>query len=289
MSVETLIVAALSGALVFFSIYIGFQYWSKKIKSKLDPVKERTHQLYKDIFRYKSIEKVQKELMISGIICASLAVILFWPSWMAFVMAIFAFYLGWKIPLLFLEKIVLQKRINEFTTQMIDALTLMGNGMRSGLNFAQAIQIVVQEMPSPVKDEFGLVLSENKLGLTIEQALDNMAKRLPSDDVGVFVTSVNILRETGGNLTETFDTITGTLRQRIKLNNKIKAMTAQGKTQAVIVGALPWVLAGVLFLLAPDQIRPLFTTVLGFIVLLMVCVLEGIGIFMILKMVDIKV
>ena len=93
---------------------------------------------------------------------------------------------------------------------------------------------MTQEMPNPIRQEFNLILSENKLGVSLEEAFVNLSRRIKSDDVEMFVTSVNILKETGGNLAETFDTIVITIRDRIKVEGKIKAMTQSGPVQGYV-------------------------------------------------------
>src|SRR5690606_1079322 len=180
---------------------------------------------------------------------------------------------GWKAPKPVVD-LMYQRRVRKFTLQMIDGLSLMSNGMKSGLSIVQSMGLVVQELPDPIRQEFNLVLSENKLGVSVEEAFNNLAKRIQSDDVEMFVTSVNILKETGGNLAETFDTITTTIRERIKLEQKIDAMTAMGRMQGMILLAVPGVIGGHLYMSDPEFMKPLFTTTLGWIILLVVVGLE---------------
>jgi tight adherence protein B len=123
----------------------------------------------------------------------------------------------------------------------------------------------------------------------MDQALENMGKRLPSEDVKMFVTSVNILRETGGNIAETFDTITTTIRERLKLKNKIDAMTAQGKMSALIVGSLPWMMFGLLYMIDAKFMTPLLVTPIGWLIMSGVIALEIAGFVVINKIVQIKV
>ncbi|MBS1961896.1 MAG: type II secretion system F family protein [Bdellovibrionales bacterium] len=180
---------------------------------------------------------------------------------------------GWKAPRPIIDWMYV-RRVKTFTLQMIDGLSLMSNGMKSGLSVVQSMGLVVQELPDPIRQEFNLVLSENKLGVSIEEAFNNLAKRIQSDDVEMFVTSVNILKETGGNLAETFDTITTTIRERIKLEQKIDAMTAMGRMQGMILLAVPGVLGAFIYTSDPDFMRPLFTTTFGWIILIVVVGLE---------------
>lgn len=197
-------------------------------------------------------------------------------------------FAGWRLPKPIVDMIYF-RRVKKFTLQMIDGLSLMSNGMKSGLSIVQSMGLVVQELPDPIRQEFNLVLSENKLGVSVEEAFNNLAKRIQSDDVEMFVTSVNILKETGGNLAETFDTITTTIRERIKLEQKIDAMTAMGRMQGMILLCVPGVLGLFIYSSDPDFMKPLFTTTLGWIILMVVVGLELLAYFTISKIVKIDV
>ncbi len=195
---------------------------------------------------------------------------------------------GWKAPKPIVNWIY-RRRVDKFVLQMIDALNLMANGLKSGLSVVQALSLVVQEMPDPIRQEFNLVLSENKLGVSLEESFNNLSKRIRSDDVEMFVTSINILKETGGNLAETFDTITTTLRERIKVEKKIQAMTASGFYQGMFVMAMPPLLGVFLYFSDPEMMTPLFTTFLGWVAMLAILVLEVLGFFVIMRIVKIEV
>ena len=218
-----------------------------------------------------------------------LGILLFAPSVGAVVCfgSLFVF-LGWTLPRRFLS-IMHKRRIKKFVVQMIDGLSLMSNGLRSGLNVPQALQIVTEELPNPISQEFALVLSQNKLGVTLEDAMGNLSVRMPADDIEMFTTSVNILKETGGNLAETFDTISTTIRERIKVESKIAAMVSQGVMQGVIVVLMPFALAAVLYSVDPERIAPMFTTIPGWALLLIMMSLQFLGGFTIWKIVQIKV
>lgn len=195
---------------------------------------------------------------------------------------------GWKAPKPFVD-FLYRRRVDKMILQMVDGLNLMSNGLKSGLSIVQALGLVVQEMPNPLKEEFNLILSENKLGVSLEDAFNNFAKRVHNDDVEMFVTSINILKDTGGNLAETFDTIATTIRERIKVEKKIQAMTQAGFYQGMILMAVPPVLGIVFYQTDPDYMQPLFSTVLGWIVILVIMGLELVGFFMIMKIIKIDV
>ncbi len=202
--------------------------------------------------------------------------------------AIMATIIGWKAPKPIVDWMY-NRRVNKFVLQMVDALSLMSNGLKSGLSVVQSLGLVAQEMPNPIQQEFNLILSENKVGVSLEEAFLNLSKRVKTDDVEMFVTSVNILKETGGNLAETFDTIVNTIRERIKVENKISALTAQGFYQGVFVMAIPPLLGAVFYSTDPDFMKPLFTTPIGWLIIMVIFLLEAVGFFVIMKIVKIDV
>jgi tight adherence protein B len=202
--------------------------------------------------------------------------------------AIVVTVIGWKAPKPVVDHLY-RKRVEKFTLQMVDALSLMSNGLKSGLSVVQALGLVTQEMENPIKQEFNLVLSENKVGVSLEDAFINLSKRVQSDDVEMFVTSINILKETGGNLAETFDTIVTTIRERIKVQGKIAAMVAAGLNQGIIVMLIPPGLGAYFYTQDPVFMQPMFTTVVGWMLVMLILALEVVGLFLILKVTKINV
>lgn len=196
--------------------------------------------------------------------------------------------LGWKAPKPIVD-IIYRRRVEKFTVQMVDALSLMSNGLKSGLSVVQSLGLVTQEMDNPIQQEFNLILSENKLGVSLEDAFTNLSKRIKSDDVEMFVTSINILKETGGNLAETFDTIVMTIRERIKVQAKIAAMVQQGFMQGIIVMAVPPLLGGVFYVEDPEFMRPMFTTPLGWVMVMAILAMEAVGFTLMMKVIKIDV
>lgn len=196
--------------------------------------------------------------------------------------------LCWSIPLP-IVKMLFDKRCSRFVDQMVDGLTIMSNGIKSGLSVTQAMERVVENLSNPISQEFNLVLSQIRLGRSVEEALIELGERIPKADVQMFVTAINILKETGGNLAETFTTIVLTIRERQKIEKKIEAMTAQGLTQGMIVSMVPLVLIGIFFFVDPPYIMPLFSTTIGLIILFFVFGLIILGGVTILKIVKVKV
>lgn len=197
-------------------------------------------------------------------------------------------FVVWKAPKPIVDYLY-KRRVDKFVLQMVDGLGLMSNGMKSGLSIVQALGLAAEEMPNPLKQEFELVLSENKLGVSLEEAFTNLSNRVVADDVEMFVTAINILKETGGNLAETFDTIVMTIRERIKVQQKISALTAQGMYQGAFVLSVPPLMGVVFYQSDPNFMRPLFTTLIGWIILTVIAALEVLGAFVIMKIVKIDV
>jgi len=205
-----------------------------------------------------------------------------------FSLGLFGMPTGYRMPR-FVIQWMWKRRIEKFSEQLIDALTFMSNGLRSGLSLVQSMDMVKEELYNPMSQEFALVLSQQRLGVPLEDALLSLEERIDTDDVQIMVTSINILRQSGGNLTETFDTIAYTIRERMKVEGKIKSMTAQGISQGVIIVVMPFVLASILYLMDPVLISRLWTTWVGLVMVMLMLLLQTLGALMIRKIVRIEV
>lgn len=150
-------------------------------------------------------------------------------------------------------------RLNAFNHQLGDTLMLMANALRSGYSLLQAMDTVSHNAPQPTSGEFGRVVREVGLGLTPEQALANLVRRIGSDDLELMTTAVNIQHEVGGNLAQILDTISDTIRERVRIKGEIASLTAQQRLSGYIIAALPLVVAGGLFLINPTYVMPLFS------------------------------
>ncbi len=215
--------------------------------------------------------------------------ILFWPNiLLGFLVGGLFTLLGWTLPK-YLFRSMYEKRCNEFVSQMVDATTILANGVRAGLSVNQSMDRVAKNLKGPVSQEFRLVLSQNQLGRPIEECLNELAERVPRPDVQMFVTAVNILKETGGNMAETFQTINYTIRERQKIEKKIEALTAQGVMQGVIISLVPVLLLVIFYVADPNYVMPLFTTTMGWLFVLAIFGLIGTGAFFIKKIITIKV
>jgi len=187
-------------------------------------------------------------------------------------------------------------RLRAFNKQLPDTVTLIANALRAGSSFLQAIELVVRESRPPISIEFGRVIREVNLGLPFDLALENMVKRVKSEDFELMATAIAIQHQVGGNLAEILDSIAFTIRERIRIKGEIRTLTAQQRLSGYVVGALPFFLAFFIFLAAPKFFDPMFAKppeligipagiwLLGIAVLAM-----GAGFMFIRRIVDIEV
>lgn len=234
-------------------------------------------------------KKVTMAMLAASFGPAALVFALVWPHFgLGIFMGSVLMILGWTAPKMIVMRLW-EKRCSRITDQMVDGMTIMSNGIKAGQSLTQSMERVVENISGPLSQEFSLVLNKVRLGMSVEDSLNEFGERIPRQDVQMFVTSVNILKETGGNLAETFQTITTTVRERQKVEKKIQALTAQGTMQAVIISLVPLLLLGVFLVLDPAYVMPLFTKPLGWVTLFLMLTLQTIGIVVMKKVVTIKV
>jgi tight adherence protein B len=181
------------------------------------------------------------------------------------------------------------QRIKHVDNQLVDALMLISNSLKSGYSFQQGLELCSEESPPPISTEFKRVLMETNLGMQMDEALDNLGERVPSEDLDLVVTAVKIQRQIGGNLSEILDRIVHTIRERIRIKGEISTLTAQGKLQGIILTLLPPGLTMAIYMMDPEFMQPLFFTMIGKMLLAVAIVLQIFGAIMIKKIVDIKV
>jgi len=182
-----------------------------------------------------------------------------------------------------------QRRLKAFTEQLGDCLTTVANALRAGYSFQQAMDVVAKEMEPPMSTEFERVSTDIAMGVTLEDALEQMNRRVGSPDYDLVVTAVLIQREIGGNLAQILDTISETINERIRMKREIKALTAQGRFSAWVLIILPFVTAAFCYVFNHDQTMLLFTEDSGRIALAVALIMELLGFIAIRKIVDIEV
>lgn len=186
-------------------------------------------------------------------------------------------------------KFMRKRRLNLFNEQFMDAIGVISNSLKAGLSLQQALARVALQYPAPLSQELSMIGKEVALGVPLERSLSNVCKRVESEDLDLFVTATNVVRDTGGNLSEMFDTIADTLRERNTIRGKIKALTAQGRMQGIVIGLMPLALGVILYKLDPNLIMPLFNDPIGWAILMIIVLFEAIGAFFIAKIIRIDV
>lgn len=232
------------------------------------------------------------EYILIIVACAVLGGLILWStSDRSILMAILGALVGSQIPGWYVKS-QQKKRLVKFNEQLPDMLNLMVNGLRAGFSTLQAMESVSREMPSPISDEFRRVVQEVQLGLPMERALDNLLQRIPSDDLDLVITAMNVQREVGGNLAEILDAISYTIRERVRIKGEIRVLTTQVMWSGRFLSLLPIILIVVLYFINRDYIMTFFSpenVPCGYIALGVAFFLIIIGYFVMNRLADIEV
>jgi tight adherence protein B len=196
--------------------------------------------------------------------------------------------LGFFLPR-FYVKYRQNKRLKDFNGQLGDAINLLANGLRSGYSLLQAMDAVAREMPAPMSEEFQRVVREIGLGISNERAMNNMLRRIPSDDLDLMITAINVQHEVGGNLAEILETISHTIRERIRIKGEIRVLTAQGMISGYVISFLPLGLGLILYAMNPIYIGAMFQEPCGWAMIATGTISTTIGYIAIRKIVNIEV
>lgn len=219
------------------------------------------------------------------VLLVMLAIRLLTGSWL--LMAIGALCLG-MLPNLVLVRLARQRRL-QFAGQLPDALMLVSAAIRAGASLPLALRQMSQEMAAPCGQEFELMLREQRLGITLDDALGSLERRMGGDDLRLFTAAVRIAGDSGGNLAETLERLADSIRRKITVEGKIRALTAQGRLQGWIMTLLPPAVAAALFAIEPLAMEPLLTTWQGWAVCGVIAVLELAGLLFIRRIMDIDI
>jgi tight adherence protein B len=195
---------------------------------------------------------------------------------------------GYLIPMRFV-RYRQRKRLNTFNRQLPETLSLLANGLKAGFSLPQALDSVSHNTQPPLSEELGRVVREMNIGVSLEQALHNLLRRVPSDDLDLIITAILIHNSVGGNLARVLDSISHTIRQRVQVKAQAQALTAQARASGWVITLLPVVVAGILYLIAPDYFRVMTTDRLGLALLAVAGVMIGMGNYIIRRIVNFKV
>lgn len=183
-------------------------------------------------------------------------------------------------PSLYVKNMESVRRI-KFHKQLIDALLLLSSSLKGGLSLIQAFEVLVDEMPTPISQEFSVVLSENKIGIPLEESLQRLYKRMPSNELNQLITAILLARETGGNLPVIFSRLVNSIRENNRIIKQIQSLTLQGRIQGAIMAALPVVFAIYVFSVTPNFFDIMLASQLGRGLLTYSIFSEAIGIMLI--------
>ncbi|MFI5175912.1 MAG: type II secretion system F family protein [Terriglobia bacterium] len=273
------------GAVAGFILYSLYPPLAERFNANLDKYSQWMSKEFTEQRKTVSPKRCRQILIGSMLGLALLGFLIDYTSVMLPLIGLIAGYLIPRVAVKFLRK----RRFDRIDAQLVDTLTLMSSSLRSGLSLAQAVDLVVKEMKPPISEEFSIAARETRLGVLLDEALTNMANRLPVEDLKMVITSLVTIRETGGNLTEIFDVISHTIIERKKVENKIKALTAQGMFQGRAIALMPLAVVFMFYMMDPEFVKPLYTTFLGWIMILLVAGLVSMGYWMMMAIVKIEI
>jgi tight adherence protein B len=237
-----------------------------------------------------TIQPSEFVIMRVGFLLAGLAVpvAIFGPTIFPMIGSAAAGLVGYNLPKFYLSH-RRNKRVDKLNEQLPEALTIISNALKAGFGLLQALSSAADQLDHPIATELGRTIHEMNVGSSAEEALLALAERSGSYDLDIVITAILVQRTVGGNLGEILDTVAETMRERIRIRGEIRTLTSQQKLTGIIIGCLP-IAIGILFqMMSPGYINPLFTTMLGKIMICAAVVLETIGILVIQRILKIEV
>ena len=208
--------------------------------------------------------------------------------WRGLLLGLAAGGLGWMLPRQILN-LMKRRRLRRFNEQLVDCLMNMSNALRAGFSIQQAIESIVQQNQSPISQEFAVFMHQMRVGVRMEEAFRALETRVGSEDLSLMVQAVETARQTGGNLTEVFERIAHTIRERMRIERRIRTLTAMGRLQGIVIGAVPFFLLLMMYLLDARMMRAFFHSTAGAAILSVAAVLEALGALLIRKIIRIDV
>ena len=284
-----LVLSLIIGGLVFIISYIHFpsllQFFTQKTMSS----QKKVLQIMDWMMLKTPKKKVALWLWLIGLGVGFAIFLLCWPHLILGLILGAIFFLLTLAGIQRTLVIMWDRRADQLVADMVEGLVIMTNSLKVGLSVTQAMERVTKSMGGPFSQELKLVLNKVRLGMSVEEALEEMEKRINRSDLTMMVVAVNILKETGGNMAETFSVIAETIRERQKLENKIKALTAQGNMQATIISFVPFGIMLMMFTMDKAYAEVMLQTPLGWVSMVLILSLIIFGGYMMRKIVAIKV
>ena len=225
-----------------------------------------------------------KKFVIFNLVCPAVCIIAFSLIGLKFgsaiIGALIGITIGFLIPSIAL-KVMVSSRASKFNAQISDGLMILSSCLKGGLSLLQAIEALVEELPAPISQEFGLILRENKMGVSLEESFEKLNQRLPSEELNLLTTAILVARETGGDITLLFGTLITTIRAKLKVQDNVKTLSLQGKIQGVVMSMLPVAFTMMVYSFNPNYFDSMLANPLGRTLLVYAVISEVVGIFLI--------
>ena len=261
------------------AVYGNFAIISEKRQQKFSNQMEQ-------LLPQKEARKMSRLFVIAPLVLAGGFYFLF-PDEMKLFGVIFGIIAGLIFPGIYIQALA-KKTKQKFNDQLVDALMIMSSSFRGGLSLVQALEAVVDEMPDPINKEFGIVLGENKMGVSLDEAFQHLYSRMASTALQQMITAILLARETGGNLPVIFNRIVNNIRESRKIQQNLDTLTIQGKIQGVVMSILPVAFAFLLYSSNRRIFDNMLASELGRTMLIYAVISETIGAFMIWKISSIR-
>jgi tight adherence protein B len=269
-----------------FNLLVNLQIYKQQMSNKI--VKKEKSKKLDLILRRAGVTLRPEEFILFRWISVAFSGGLLYLLSGNFLFIFIGILLGYMAPKWWLNKKE-RDRILEFNNGLADMITTIVGSLRAGFSFPQALKTVAEEAESPIKEEIEMVLKEMQYGSSIEESLNDLYERMPSEDLELMIQAILIQKQVGGNLATVLDKIVQTIRDRTKIQRQILTLTAQGRLSGIVIGLLPIILGFVLYLIEPDYIGSLFTNVIGVMMLTAGMISGIIGFLLIRKLTTIEV
>ena len=291
--IKILASVSVGGAFTAFA-YIIIQSVESGSVNYSDAVSHETAQQFEDLFLFIPAKKIAD---IGRAFAAAVFLLFFIPffslsnpvsSAVGLSLGILFGALALQAPARLVE-VLRTRRRRKFNLQLVEALSSMSNALRAGFSINQAFDTVVQSGEKPIAQEFGVMMQQMRVGMNFYDAMQSLDKRVGSEDLTLVVTAIDIARRTGGNLTEIFDKIGQTIRERMRIERRVMTLTAQGRLQGIIVACMPIILGLLMTFLKPDIMLPFLKSGTGVAAIVITAALILIGWLVIRKIIKIDV
>lgn len=269
-----------------YDLMVYYQMTKQKVRKKM-LTKEKNSKL-ETMLRRTGLPIKPEEYIMFQWIAAGLGGSLLFLLTGNFFFILLGFMLGFMFPRWYVKK-KQKERINKFNEGLPDMISTIVGSLRAGFSFQQALKAVVEEAGSPIKEEMDSVIKEMQYGASLEDSLNDLKERMPSEDLDLMIQAILIQRQVGGNLATVLDRIVQTIRERTKIHRQISSLTAQGRLSGIVIGLMPIILAFVIYLIEPEYIGTLFRHPIGIALTVAGLVSGIIGFTLIRKITSIEV